>query len=112
MLAPADQANLKKSPTTGYIISIYKVTLSGSCSQSSSLNAFPFLFACRFSRAMTVKGSSEIGFIGQVKAFLAQQFTAASRRRHSFSVLIHSFRCPNALSISSKVGGPSAYHAA
>lgn len=66
MLAPSEQANVKKTPTTAYIISVYKVSLESNCSVIINETKSNF---CRYLKAMTAKDSRETGFIGLVCSY-------------------------------------------
>lgn len=60
MLAPSEQTNVKKTPSTAYIISVYKVviiTMRGTLILFNDVNF-------RYLKVMTVKDSKGTGFIG------------------------------------------------
>lgn len=63
MLAPSEQANVKKTPTTAYIISVYKVF---TCPGVFKMSCHSKLIFHRCLKAMTASGSREIGSIGLV----------------------------------------------
>lgn len=65
MLAPSEQANVKKTPTTAYIISVYKVERESGSQEIREIKAKMKTFRC--TRATTARDSKEIGFIGLVR---------------------------------------------